>query len=298
MQNYFQIPPAPSGGGTAIGSAATIRAFTQSATLRAAENITSNKTGQNFIQAATLTIAGAKTISSSKTIGPFSQSATLKTIEHLQSAKTIPPFTQNATLTKSSPATITSAKTIAPFVQVAILNAVENITSSVTFGNFTITTVTPSTIAAGKIRKKHSKRYEVTINGITFMAQSVPALEAKVAAWRLAHPANDKEPDSPKPQKVDKAAAIAVEAKEPPREVIRAVQIIPPPVTISAAPILPRPTLAEGLALIQGATLLGGIDAEAQQKAFAQAVAIEEARLRAQEEDDIAALRIILEAVA
>ena len=71
----------------------------------------------------------------------------------------------------------------------------------------------PRGLPLDQVKKRHSKRYEIVINNVKFIGRSVAELEEKVAAWRLAHPAN--------PPIVAKIAA--PKAKKPPLRVIEAV---------------------------------------------------------------------------
>ena len=66
---------------------------------------------------------------------------------------------------------------------------------------FGVGSVAPAPAATvGWVFKKHRGRYFTEINGQRIEARSVPALEAMVAAYRKAHPANDTKPTIPQPQ--------------------------------------------------------------------------------------------------
>ena len=159
------------------------------------------------------------------------------------------------------------------------------------FGCFTTAPV--SVVLGGIVKKRHSKRYEITLNGVPFVGRSVAELEAKVIRYRREHPANDRPAPKPKPVPTPVVAAppgddLAQSPSGPERGEIRDV----------IAPIVSRetPSLAE---LARGAESLAAQAALLAQEEAAQCeLASATAKALAEEEDDMAALLAILEVAA
>ena len=193
---------------------------------------------------------------------------------------------------------MTSSATIGAFTESATLDATQQITSNVIFADFTQNATilgSPAALSGGMVKKRHSKRYEVTVDGVTFIAPTVAALERKVATWRRAHPANDKKP----PPARATAAASAVVASPP------AVTAVPPPSALLLPaipqpvflPTLPPPTLAEGAAILE-AHQAAAEAAQAHREAVLASIAADAARQREFDLDDMEAIEAILKAVA
>ena len=144
-------------------------------------------------------------------------------------------------------------------------------------------------IPRGRIKRKHSKRYEFQIGNVTLIAPSVAELEGKLAAYRAAHPG-------------DKNLA-ETEPIEAPVQPLRAAAREP----ASALPQLPRAADAPApsrqypqLPLSLPGGLLPGADRLVAERLTTErelALAVQ-AALQAEEDDDMEALRMIIEMAA
>ena len=154
-----------------------------------------------------------------------------------------------------------------------------------------------SAVLGGMVKRRHSKRYEVEINGILFMARSIPALEAKVIQWRKDHPANDKLPPKPVPSTIrsDTGPVRAFEPPEPERREIPA--RLPSRETVSIVSNV-RPSAHEletgAQSLLAAQEMAHRVQEEALQTAIAEALRI----AQKEEDDDMEALMAILRVAA
>lgn len=158
-------------------------------------------------------------------------------------------------------------------------------------GNLNLSSGNAGGIPHTKIKRKHSKRYEFQIGNVTLIAPSVAELEGKLAAYRAAHP-GDK----------NLAEAQPLQSQDP-------VQQLPRPER-GEGPLLPR--LQQELSAAAAVepypqlplTLPGGLLPGAD-RLIAERLAAEhelalavQAALQAEEDDDMEALRMIIEMAA
>lgn len=152
-------------------------------------------------------------------------------------------------------------------------------------------------VLGGMVKRRHSKRYEITVNNIPFMARSIPELEAKVLRWRREHPANDKKPvvarrvALPTPKEVESAPLL-----ETPRGPERRENRDASPAVVSRETFPAQQAIAAAAVLAQQEAALEA--RRAQEEAHRQHLAALEARRLADEEDDLAAITAILKAIA
>lgn len=150
----------------------------------------------------------------------------------------------------------------------------------------------------GLIKRRHSKRYEFQVaNGPILIAPSIAALQQKIAAWRAAHPQS---PAIQQPQvemevvphtqagpRADNDGATEPSASGEAAQSRLGDQEAPSN-TVPGAPFIPGEHIAIGTALAQQA-------ARAEQQQAAEALML---ALQTEEDDDMEALRMILEIAA
>ena len=150
------------------------------------------------------------------------------------------------------------------------------------------------------VKRKRGK-YEIEINGQRFIASSIPALEAMVAQWRKANPANDKPTlvtAKPKPRKEVVPHTRAIDALPPGRDTAtpRVPERAPGAVAVQLGPTQSELALGQQAAVAHAA--LAELAARAQIEALEHQLAEEAARRQAEEDDDVEAIMAILQAVA
>lgn len=158
-------------------------------------------------------------------------------------------------------------------------------------------------VIGGMVKRRHSKRYEVLIDGVTLIGRSLPDLERKVAAWRAAHP---KAVESIAPMReITPAGATEPSAREQPPQVESPRHGEAPGNTGAGAPaeIAPRPigNVADLSTIAAMAQLGANLDAAQRAAVVARQAHLEaaaDAQRRAWEDDDMDVLQLILEKVA
>lgn len=152
-------------------------------------------------------------------------------------------------------------------------------------------------VIGGMVKRRHSKRFEVLLDGVTLIGRSLPDLERKVVAWRAAHP-KAKEVVPVESTRTDTGATEPL-AREQPPQVESPNRTEAPSNTGAGAPAVFY--VPQG---VPGAQALFEAAADqAQRMARHQHVmrlqdAMRQAQAQALEDDDMDVLRLILEKVA